>query len=98
MPNGGVLQIEICIKDAENVAVSFIDQGIGIPEEFLLRLGEPFFTTKKEGNGLGLLICYKIIENHNGNIHITSEINKGTNIDIMLPLPETNQKKKLLHF
>ncbi|WP_429795515.1 ATP-binding protein [Brevibacillus choshinensis] len=56
----------------------FSDNGCGISQELLPRLGEPFYTTKEMGTGLGLLVSNKIIKDHHGSINITSEINKGT--------------------
>lgn len=84
MPNGGELHIRTMIQD-NNVQISIQDTGIGIPEEKLKRLGEPFYTTKKNGNGLGLMVSFKIIENHNGKVFVESEPNKGTTFNILLP-------------
>jgi len=50
------------------------------------RLGEPFYTTKEKGTGLGLMVCYKIIEEHGGRINIKSEMNQGTTVDIIFPI------------
>lgn len=86
MPNGGIIQIQIIEETKEKLLIRFIDQGQGIPKERLMRLGEPFYTTKEKGIGLGLMVSYKIIENHNGIIQIDSEINQGTTVDIHLPL------------
>ena len=63
-----------------------MDNGPGIPNDLLSRLGEPFYTTKEKGTGLGLMVSYKIIEDHRGSINITSELNKGTTVDIILPV------------
>jgi PAS domain S-box-containing protein len=84
MPNGGDLYVRTFIKD-KNVQISIQDTGVGIPEDKLKKLGEPFFTTKKNGNGLGLMVSFKIIESHNGRVFIESEPNKGTTFNIFLP-------------
>ncbi|WML53707.1 PAS domain S-box protein [Neobacillus sp. PS3-12] len=84
MPNGGDLYVRTFIKD-NNVQISIQDTGVGIPEDKLKKLGEPFFTTKKNGNGLGLMVSFKIIESHNGKVFIESEPNKGTTFNIFLP-------------
>jgi PAS domain S-box-containing protein len=84
MPNGGDLYVRTHIKD-HNVQISIQDTGVGIPEDKLKKLGEPFFTTKKNGNGLGLMVSFKIIESHNGKVFIESEPNKGTTFNIFLP-------------
>lgn len=64
------------------------DNGEGIDEKNLLKISDPFFTTKPpgEGTGLGLFITYAIIEEHQGQINLQSEVNKGTRFEVMLPL------------
>jgi PAS domain S-box-containing protein len=84
MPNGGELHVKTMIHD-NNVQISIQDTGVGIPKEKLKQIGEPFYTTKKNGNGLGLMVSFKIIENHNGKVFVESEPNKGTTFNILLP-------------
>ncbi|WP_081954685.1 PAS domain S-box protein [Neobacillus niacini] len=84
MPNGGELYVKTMIHD-NNVQISIQDTGVGIPKEKLKQLGEPFYTTKKNGNGLGLMVSFKIIENHHGKVFVESEPNKGTTFNILLP-------------
>jgi signal transduction histidine kinase/FixJ family two-component response regulator len=89
MPEGGDLTIRSRIHGSGNVSVlrlSVSDTGTGIGGEQLERVGEPFYTTKVTGTGLGLPICKKIIEAHNGILSIRSKPNKGTTVEIMLPL------------
>jgi PAS domain-containing protein len=62
------------------------DQGVGIPENRIHRLGEPFHTSKEKGTGLRLMICCKIIEAHHGTIAIQSKENEGTTVDMVLPV------------
>lgn len=85
MPKGGTIFINVAQKD-DMLSISFIDQGIGIPEERLKSIGEPFYTTKEKGTGLGMMICHKIIENHSGVINIKSKVNIGTIVEISLPI------------
>lgn len=85
MPNGGLITIEVKALSDKKAAIKFIDQGNGIPEEVINRIGEPFFTTKENGTGLGLMISKEIIEKHNGSINIKSDEN-GTSIEVILPL------------
>jgi PAS domain S-box-containing protein len=84
MPNGGELHVKTIIHD-NNVQISIQDTGVGISKEKLKKLGEPFYTTKKNGNGLGLMVSFKIIESHNGKVFVESELNKGTTFNILLP-------------
>ncbi|PLR76659.1 PAS domain-containing sensor histidine kinase [Bacillus sp. V3-13] len=84
MPAGG--EILITIKQDQNyIYISVKDQGIGIPEERMSKLGEPFYSTKEKGTGLGLMICNKILKTHKGNLHIESKENEGTTVNIILP-------------
>jgi PAS domain S-box-containing protein len=84
MPNGGDLIVRTSINN-HNVQISIQDTGVGISEEKLKKLGEPFYTTKKNGNGLGLMVSFKIIESHHGRVYVESELNKGTTFNILLP-------------
>ncbi|MCM2980258.1 PAS domain S-box protein [Niallia circulans] len=84
MPDGGSIDISVK-KGKEDISIIIKDSGIGMSKEQLKKIGEPFFTTKKEGNGLGLMVSFKIIENLNGKVYVDSEINKGTSFHITLP-------------
>lgn len=72
-------------EDENNWIISVRDEGCGIPEEIRDKIWQPFFTTKSSGTGLGLDICKKIIQNHNGEISFESEVGKGTTFFIKLP-------------
>ena len=84
MPNGGDLYVGLQIQN-KNVQISIQDTGVGISQEKLKKIGEPFYTTKENGNGLGLMVSFKIIESHNGRVYIESEENKGTTFNVVLP-------------
>ncbi|MCY9694796.1 PAS domain S-box protein [Paenibacillus alginolyticus] len=86
MPKGGNLFIQVTSKNENHIILRFIDQGCGIPEHILSKLGEPFYTTKEKGTGLGFMVSKRIIENHHGEIAVFSEENKGTTIEISLPI------------
>ena len=86
MPRGGDILVQIDKVDNHQVSIRFIDQGHGIPKERIPYLGEPFYSIKEEGVGLGLMICYKIVETHQGKIIIESEVNKGSTFDVILPI------------
>lgn len=90
---GGEIKVTIELKE-EKVHISISDTGVGIPPDQLRKLGEPFFTTKKSGNGLGLMVSFKIIESHLGQVFVDSEINKGTIFNIVLPLNILNSSER----
>ncbi len=85
MPKGGHLYVSTWY-DNDSVSFSFTDEGKGIPKERLKRLGEPFYTTKEKGTGLGLMVTRKIIEEHGGELSFSSEVNKGTTVTVSLPV------------
>ena len=70
------------------VRIRISDTGTGIAAENMAHLFEPFFTTKRNGTGLGLAVTRRIIEEHNGTIHVDSEPGKGTTFTVLLPAKE----------
>jgi len=85
MPSGGVLRID-GRTDGGYAYVRFVDSGCGMPEETMRRLGEPFFTTKEKGTGLGLLVSKKIVSNHGGELRVDSRPGEGTTVEVRFPL------------
>lgn len=85
MDEGGKITVSLEQDDVWAI-VRISDEGCGIPEKELKRLGNPFYTTKENGTGLGLMVTYQIIEEHGGKIEIESEIDVGTTFSIYLPL------------
>ncbi|MBP1935057.1 PAS domain-containing sensor histidine kinase [Ammoniphilus resinae] len=85
MPKGGDIRIEVKRGKADGVSIRFMDEGCGIDPDRIRKLGEPFYSTKEKGTGLGLMVSYKIIEAHQGCIHVTSELEKGTTVEVRLP-------------
>ncbi|NWF86441.1 PAS domain S-box protein [Candidatus Bathyarchaeota archaeon] len=85
MPNGGTLKITSSQKDG-NLQIVFSDTGTGIPNCLLEKIWTPFFTTKAKGMGLGLPICKRIVEAHEGSISTQSSLGKGTTFTIILPI------------
>jgi len=81
---GGV--IINCELLENNIKLCFEDNGIGINQSDIEKIFEPFFTTKSKGTGLGLFVCYQIIQNHAGTINIKSNPGKGTTVSVTLPL------------
>ncbi|MFC5590333.1 ATP-binding protein [Sporosarcina soli] len=90
MPGGGELRISTMIEGNQMVKILVVDTGIGIPPERLSKLGEPFYSHKEKGTGLGLMVSYRIIENHQGSIRFTSKEGYGTTVEIRLPLSVSN--------
>ncbi len=85
-PPGGEIYIEGTKLAGNKVAIRFVDEGCGIPEEQLAKIGTPFYTTKEKGTGLGLMVSQKIIENHKGYMDIRSVRNQGTVVEVVLPI------------
>lgn len=87
MPEGGKLTINVREDSVENeIAISIADTGVGIPSENLDKILEPFFTTKDEGIGLGMGLAHQTIKQHFGIFNIQSIEDKGTCIEIKLPI------------
>jgi len=96
MPEAGVIRISAQNRNLEEnynlplergryVELSLADRGVGIPQENLPKIFDPYFTTKNRRSGLGLTIAYSIVKNHKGNIRVESEPGKGTTFYIYLP-------------
>jgi two-component system, sporulation sensor kinase A len=92
MPNGGKVKIQAKKKE-NNLVIRFIDQGCGIPKDRIAKLGEPFYSTKEKGTGLGLMVSFKIIEAHKGRIKIESEVGQGTTVDLSFPISSSVVEK-----
>ena len=84
----GEIQIRTYNPDEESIVFEIADNGLGIAEEDISHIFEPFFSTKQDvsGIGLGLAIVHGIIQNHKGKIHVNSELGSGTTISVYLPL------------
>ncbi|GAE25751.1 sensor histidine kinase [Halalkalibacter wakoensis JCM 9140] len=85
MPSGGMITTNLALN-TNYMTISITDQGGGIPAELIPKLGEPFYTLKEKGTGLGLMVSKKIIETHGGELQIESETNVGTTMTIYLPI------------
>ncbi len=85
MADGGTLHIQSKIQK-EAVILTIRDTGAGMTPEHIARLGEPYFSTKERGTGLGLMVSYRIIEAMKGVIHVESKLGKGTTFQITFPL------------
>ena len=85
MPQGGTLTVA-ALKQENGVCIKVTDTGIGISEEDIEHLFEPFFTRKEKGTGLGLANVKRILEEHNGTVEIESTPSEGTTVSLWLPL------------
>lgn len=89
MPQGGLITIQSNIEHEETekptLKIIVSDTGTGISKERLANLGEPFYTTKEKGTGLGLMVSMRIIRAHGGDITFASEEGLGTTVTVMLP-------------
>ena len=96
MPEGGVINVtvennsipspsDLPLKSGNYVRVTVTDQGIGIPQDHLPKIFDPYFTTKQKGSGLGLATTYSIIKRHEGHINVTSALGKGACFTLYLP-------------
>jgi PAS domain S-box-containing protein len=109
MPNGGTLYVncdnfcydtnDALIPDldpGDYVRVRIRDEGVGIPEKYIKRIFDPYFTTKPKGNGLGLATAYSIIKNHNGLMTVESQVHVGTTFTIYLPAAAADQAELIV--
>jgi signal transduction histidine kinase len=85
MTRGGVLTLQTG-DTADMVWISVSDTGGGIPQDKINHIFEPFYTTKKKGTGLGLMIVQRIVRQHSGRIEIESRVGHGTTFRVRLPL------------
>lgn len=86
VPARGLISISVSATADSKIMIEVSDNGPGIPAGKLSRIFAPFFTTKKNGTGLGLATCRRIVTNHGGEIRVTSEEGKGANFIVELPL------------
>jgi signal transduction histidine kinase len=82
--SGGEVHVSVG-EDGDGPRVAIRDNGAGMPPEVLARLGEPFFTTKERGSGLGLGISRRIVEEHGGRLEVQSQAGHGTEVIVHLP-------------
>lgn len=85
--DGKIITIDTYL-DGTNAVLAVSDTGCGMTEKQMEKIFEPYFTTKSEGNGLGLTIVFKIIKEHGGDIHVRSTLGEGSQFTITLPIPQ----------
>jgi len=105
MPKGGIINIgaentairrkgALPLPTGKYVEITIADHGVGVPQEHLGRIFDPYFTTKKKGSGLGLATAYSIIKSHDGYITVDSELTVGTTFHIYLPASTKRMPRK----
>jgi two-component system, sporulation sensor kinase E len=86
MPNGGQIEIRTKLIGTDKITVEIADNGTGISKDKISKIFDPFYTTKESGSGLGLAVTQKIILDHHGKIEVESEVGKGTEFRVILPV------------
>ena len=105
MPDGGFININLeneeisdsrlGLENGKYIKATFQDSGAGIDKSHLTKIFDPYFTTKKAGNGLGLATIFSIIEKHSGAITVTSEVGMGTIFTIYLPATDKESEPEI---
>lgn len=96
MPDGGIIHLSaenvnlkkekgIPLKNGDYIRISIKDKGYGISRDNLIKVFDPYFTTKEHGSGLGLATSYSIVKNHKGHISVESKVGVGTIFEIFIP-------------
>ncbi|MFJ8259985.1 ATP-binding protein [Peribacillus asahii] len=93
MPNGGELSIVSYVKNFD-IIIEISDSGVGMNKEQINRFGEPYYSSKEKGTGLGSMVAVKTIQAMNGTLTINSVPNKGTTITVTLPVYDEDDAKK----
>ncbi len=86
MPDGGTLTVDFERIKKDKIQLRFADTGIGMTEDKKERIFEPFYSEFEDGQGLGMAVVRKIVDDYKGKIKVASEPNKGTEIIVILPL------------
>jgi len=92
MITGGTLRVRL-VEDSRWVSLSVTDQGEGIPDEVRSKIFNLYFTTKKEGSGIGLAMTYRIVQLHNGQIDVESRLGQGTTFTLKIPVASPSETK-----
>lgn len=90
MPEGGMLRVATQLR-GDQALLRVSDNGIGMDDEVLAKIFEPYFTTRDFGSGIGLTLVYKVIKEHLGDISVISKEGHGTTFTITFPVPQTEK-------
>jgi signal transduction histidine kinase len=92
MSEGGVLNL-VARRDETAAIIEVHDQGSGIPPEIQDKIFNLYFTTKKDGSGIGLAVSYRVLQLHNGALHFVTEMGRGTTFRLVFPLAGAQEIK-----
>ncbi|HEX8950339.1 MAG TPA: hybrid sensor histidine kinase/response regulator [Polyangia bacterium] len=92
-PPGGEVDVIVDEDERGGAVIRVLDRGTGMPEDVVARLGEPFFTTKERGSGLGLGISRRVVDEHGGRLEIRSTPGEGTEVVVTLPPLPASKKE-----
>lgn len=95
MSNGGEVRVDL-IQHGHEAKIRIRDHGCGIPRDILDRIFNLYFTTKRDGTGIGLAMTYRILQLHNGSIQVESELGVGTQFTLRVPVASTAETKTIL--
>lgn len=95
MPSGGLIHINVSHR-REHISITIADEGEGIPDEMISKIGDPFFTGKETGTGLGIMVSQRIINSHRGTMDIRSQVKVGTTVHVMLPILKEGSESVIL--
>jgi signal transduction histidine kinase len=93
MPQGGNLVVSL-LEEGKSAVIQIEDQGTGISDELRERIFDLYFTTKKDGSGIGLAMTYRILQLHHGSIDVQSEIGRGSVFQLRIPLSVTDRGRR----
>jgi signal transduction histidine kinase len=95
MPDGGRLRV-VLEEDKKNAVLRIADEGTGISEEIRDKIFDLYFTTKSEGSGIGLAMTYRILQLHHGSVEVQSNVSRGTEFVLRIPLAATEWGRRHL--
>jgi signal transduction histidine kinase len=95
MPDGGKLRVAL-EDDRKNAVLRIADEGTGIPDEIRDKIFDLYFTTKSEGSGIGLAMTYRILQLHHGSVELQSDVSRGTEFVLRIPLATTDWGRRHL--
>lgn len=97
MPNGGDLCVDISV-DNHSIGIIISDSGVGMTKTQIQRLGEPYFSLKEKGTGLGMMVVFSIVKSMGGTIKVKSEMGKGTTFKLLFPkiMPPNGESIKII--